>query len=315
MQVGFSFLARRRLLAVALAFAVEAAILVGLAYAEPREVVGIPAVVVAAVAGTVAVVFGPADGALVAFGGAVVFVVAAGGGAGALAALVAWPAIVAAAGLFAVRVSRHRVALGQVVAAQELERRRLAEELHDETAQTLASALMTLARAESASSPHDAAAAHRTLRELLQETIRSLRSLAVDLRPRSLDDFGLVTSMERLGTTFGERTGIRVDLRLDSEVERLPSEAELALYRVAQEALANVAQHAHAATVRVTLERTASGAVLVVRDDGRGFDPHSAGEAGLGLAGLRQRVELVGGRLAVTSRPGDGATVRAEIRL
>jgi signal transduction histidine kinase len=314
-NAAFSFLARRRPLAVGLAFAVEAAVLVALAYADPAHVVGIPAAVVAAIAGTVAVVFGPWDGALVAFGGAVVFVLAGDAGAGSLAALLVWPAIVAAAGLFAVRVSRHRTALRQVVAAQELERQRLALELHDETAQTLAAALMMLARAEQATNSSDAAAANTKLRELIGETLASVRGLAVDLRPRSLDDFGLATAMERLAATFAERTGIRVDVDLDSAADRLPAEVELALYRIAQEALGNVARHAGAAHVRVALQRTPGGATLVVQDDGRGFDPGRAAGCGLGLAGLRQRAELLGGRLAVVSRPGDGTTVTAEIVL
>jgi signal transduction histidine kinase len=310
-----SFLARRRLQAVALAFTLEAAILLILAYADPHHVVGIPAAVAVAIGGTVAVVFGPFDGAAVAFGGAVVFVLAGDAGAGSIAALAVWPAIVAAAGMLAVRVARHRAALRTAVEAQELERRRLADELHDDTAQTLATALIALAQAEAATEPADVAAAHERVRETIRETVRNVRALAVDLRPRSLDDFGLAAAMERLAETFAERTGIRVDVDLGPEGERLPPEVELALYRFAQEALGNVARHAEARRVRLALERTPSAVTLVVEDDGRGFDAASANGRGLGLVALRQRMELLGGRLAVSSQPGAGTQLRAEIAL
>lgn len=310
---AFTFLARRRWAGVGLALLVEAGLLFGLAYAESSAVVAIPAAVAAAIGGTVAVVFGPWDGAFVALCGAGIFVVAGGWETGELTALAVWPAIVLAAGLFGRRVSRSRIALRQFVVAQELERQRLALELHDETAQTLAGALLTLQLAEQAVDPADAAAANLALRQLLEQTIQRVRALAVHLRPRSLDDFGFVPAVERLADTFSEQTGIAVTVALETGGDRLAGEVELALYRVVQEALANAAAHAGARSVTIGFQRTPKLATIVVEDDGGGFDPTDVNGVALGLAGLRDRLGLLGGRLTVRSRAGGGASVRAEI--
>lgn len=313
LQDAFSYLARRRWAGVGLALLVEAGLLLGLAYADAAAVVGIPAAVAAAIAGTVAVVFGPWDGAFVALFGAAVFVAAGGWGPGELAALGVWPAIVAAAGLFARRVSGQRTVLRRFVEAQELERRRLALELHDETAQTLAGALMTLRLAEQAATTAEAAAANAALRELLQQTIQRVRALAVQLRPKVLDDFGFAAAVERLGETFSERTGILVEVNAEAGTERLAGEIELALYRVVQEALANAAAQGGAHRVTIAYRRTPDAARIVVEDDGHSFDAGASNRAPLGLAGLRDRLGLLGGRLTVRSRAGGGTTVSAEI--
>jgi len=142
----YAFLARRPWAGIGLALLVEAAILIALGRADPAAGVGIPAAVAAAIAGTVAVVFGPWNGGFVALVGAIVFVLVGDSGAGELAALGVWPAVVVAAGIFARRVSRERAAFRHIVAARELERQRLALELHDGTAQTLTAALLTLQR-------------------------------------------------------------------------------------------------------------------------------------------------------------------------
>lgn len=310
---AFTFLAQRRWAGVGLALAVEAGLLVGLAYAESSAAVAIPAAVTAAIGGTVAVVFGPWDGAFVALCGAAIFVLAGGWDLGDLSALAVWPAVVLAAGLFGRRISRSRSALRQFVVAQELERQRLALELHDETAQTLAGALLTLKLAEQAATPADATAANAALRELLEQTLLRVRALAVHLRPRSLDDFGFVPAVERLADTFSKQTGIAIAVELEDGADRLPAEVELALYRVVQEALANAAAHegAHNATIGFT--RAPKLATIVVEDDGGGFDPAGVDGIALGLAGLRERLGLLGGRLTVRPRVGGGASVRAEI--
>lgn len=116
-----------------------------------------------------------------------------------------------------------------------------------------------------------------------------------------LDDFGLCAAIERLVATFSARTGIDAEVDLEEGPERLPPDAELALFRIVQEALADIAAHADAHAVRVRLERKPGSALLLVQDDGRGFDPHTASPDEIGLVGARERLRLLGGRLTVTS--------------
>jgi signal transduction histidine kinase len=213
MERPFSTLGRHCWAGVGLAFLAEAAILAGLGFADPSEVVGIPAAVAAAIAGSVAVAFGPWDGALVALGGAVVF--------------------------------------GRV------------------------------------------------------------RELAVDLRPRALDDFGLPAAAQRLAATFSERTGVAVEVELDEQAERLPTEIELALFRVLQEALHGVSERTDATRVRVTLTRTARGAVFEVADNGSVVDAGIADDRE--LVSARERLRLLGGRLTIVTPPGAGTIVRAAV--
>jgi len=311
MERPFSILGRHRWAGVGLAFLVEAAILAALGFADPSAVVGIPAAVAAAIAGSVAVAYGPWDGAIVAFGGAVVLGLAGSWGAGELAALVVWPAIVVPVGFFGRRVADQRVALRQLVAAQELERQRLALELHDETAQSLAAALLALTGIETAKSAEQAAMRGVELRELIKATLARVRELAVDLRPRALDDFGLPAAAQRLAATFSERTGVAVDVELDGRAERLPTEIELALFRVLQEALQGVGERTDATRVRVTLTRTPRGSVFEVADDGSVVDLGLSD--GREFVSARERLRLLGGRLTVVTPPGAGTIVRAAV--
>ena len=310
MGATFSVLGRHRWAGVGLAFLAEAAVLAALGFADPSAVVGIPAAVAAAIAGSVAVAYGPWDGAIVAFGGAVVVGLAGSWRTGELAALVVWPAIVVPVGFFGRRVAEQRVALRQLVVAQELERQRLAMELHDETAQSLVAALMALTRFETAESAEQAAARGAELRELIQETLGRVRELAVDLRPRVLDDLGLTAAAQRLAATFSERTGVAVEVDLN-EQERLPTEIELVLFRVLQEALQWVTDRTDATRVRVTLTRTPVGAVFEVADDGSVVDAGVADSRE--LVSARERLRLVGGRLTIMTPPGAGTIVRAAV--
>lgn len=211
------------------------------------------------------------------------------------------------------RVSRD--AVRRVVAAQELERKRLARELHDETGQALTSILLGLKALEDAVATDEARAAAASLRELVVSTLQDVRRLAVELRPAALDDFGLVPAVERLADTFREQTGIQVDLEGQLGEQRLPSEVETALYRIVQEALTNIVKHAGAQRVSILLTQKDRSVAAVVEDDGVGFDPGADGEEGLGLAGMRERVGLVGGRLTIESAAGAGTTLVAEVPL
>jgi signal transduction histidine kinase len=204
-------------------------------------------------------------------------------------------------------------ALRRVVSAQELERQRLARELHDETGQALTSILLGLKRVEDAKSAPEASAAVGELRELVGTTLQDVRRLAVELRPKALDDFGLVSALERLVETFHEQTGIQVDLEPRLGEERLSPDVETALYRITQEALTNVVKHAQANRVSIVLTRRMGSISAVIEDDGRGFGEGEAGENGLGLLGMRERIALVGGRLSVESSPGAGTTLSIEV--
>ena len=204
-------------------------------------------------------------------------------------------------------------ALGRVLDGQEAERRRLALELHDETGQELTSILLSLRLVEEAGSDEERSAAIASVREIVVQTIRDVRRLAVELRPKALDDFGLVPAIERLAESLGERTGIHFDVQATRMEDRLPGNVETTLYRVVQEALTNVVKHSGAAHVGIVLSRTPVTAVAVVEDDGRGFATEERFE-GIGLAGMRERLALIGGRLEMESS-GAGTTVRAEVPL
>jgi signal transduction histidine kinase len=209
------------------------------------------------------------------------------------------------------RVSRD--AVRRVVEAQEVERARLARELHDETGQALTSILLGLKTLEERVDSEEGGAAVAELRDLVVKTLQDVRRLAVELRPAALDDFGLVPALERLRDTVSEQSGVSVDLRSQLGKERLPAETETALYRIVQEALTNILKHASATRVTVRLSRDERSVSLVVQDDGRGFDPESVRQGGLGLIGMRERVALLGGRLTVESSEGAGTMLRAEV--
>ena len=208
-----------------------------------------------------------------------------------------------------------RDALRRVVEGQELERRRLARELHDETGQALTSILLGLKRVEEAKSREEARDVAVGLREQIVQTLQSVRRLAVELRPQALDDFGLAPALERLGEAFAEGSGITVDVQANLDSGRLPAEVETALYRIVQEALTNVAKHAGASRVSVVVTRREGVVMAVVEDDGQGFGAGGGEGGGLGLVGMKERVGLLGGRLAIESTEGAGTTIVAEVPL
>ena len=208
-----------------------------------------------------------------------------------------------------------RDAVRRVVEAQELERRRLARELHDETGQALTSILLGLKPLEDALADDRSRAALAGLREHVVTALQDVRRLAVELRPAVLDDFGLVAALERLTDAFAEQRKVRVDFHSAMGEARLPAEIETALYRVVQESLTNIVKHANAHKVSVSIARRGSGVAAVIEDDGAGFDPRTVREDGLGLLGMRERLALLDGRLEIESRPGVGTTVVAEVPL
>ncbi|HEU4971949.1 MAG TPA: GAF domain-containing protein [Gaiellaceae bacterium] len=209
------------------------------------------------------------------------------------------------------RVSRD--AVRRVVEAQELERARLARELHDETGQALTSILLGLKSLEDRAAGEDDRAAVAELRELVVSTLQDVRRLAVELRPAALDDFGLVPAVERLRDIVAEQGAISVDVQSELSDARLPADTETALYRIAQEAFTNVLKHAAASRVTLRLTRRDDTVTLVVHDDGKGFDPASVRDGSLGLVGMGERVALLGGRLTIESSEGAGTMLKAEV--
>ncbi len=208
-----------------------------------------------------------------------------------------------------------RDALRRVVEGQELERRRLARELHDETGQALTSILLGLKRVEEAKSEAAAHEAAASLRSEIVATLQNVRRLAVELRPSALDDFGLGPALERLAESFGEQSGIAVDVQTSVGPGRLAGEVETALYRIVQEALTNVAKHASAAHVSIVVTRREGVVTAIIEDDGKGFGATGSGNDGLGLVGMKERVGLLGGRLAIESTEGSGTSIVVEVPL
>ena len=196
------------------------------------------------------------------------------------------------------------------------ERLRIARELHDETAQALASLLVRQRVAER--SP-DAESLQRTmadLRVLTSEALEGVRRMALELRPTMLDDLGLVAAVEAFARQFSHRTGIPVDVRMTRRPERLPPEVELVAFRVIQEALSNVARHSGASRAEVRLGAGQTVLVISIEDDGSGFQLETALDSrrrSLGLFGMHERAALVGGRLSLDAAPGRGTRVRLEI--
>jgi signal transduction histidine kinase len=201
----------------------------------------------------------------------------------------------------------------RVVEAQELERARLARELHDETGQALTSILLGLKPLEGVAETDAAREAVAAVRELVVGTLQDVRRLAVQLRPSALDDFGLVPAVEHLAETLREGSGLEVELDARLGEGRLPQASETALYRVVQEAFTNVLKHAGATRVHVALRRVDGTAIAIVEDDGGGFDPAATGDDTLGLQGMRERLALLGGRLRVESSRGAGTRLVAEV--
>jgi two-component system sensor histidine kinase UhpB len=208
--------------------------------------------------------------------------------------------------------SERRESARQALRVQEGERRRIARELHDEVGQTLTGVMLQL-EGLAASIPDSLRGQLDELRETARRGIEDVRRIAGRLRPEALEDLGLRSALSSLATRFTERTGVLVDRRLE-ESPPLQEEDELVVYRVAQEALTNVARHAGARRVELALERRGDEVVLTVSDDGRGL-PAGAVSSSYGIRGMRERAMLVGGRISIVGVPGSGTRVLLSIPL
>lgn len=206
----------------------------------------------------------------------------------------------------------------RILTAHEEERKRIARELHDDTAQAITSILVRLRLLER--STEDAAVLKNVeeLRELTSGALDSVRRMAMDLRPASLDDLGLVPALQSYAEQFSQSTPIAVSLEVEGFGRRLPRDVELVLYRVFQEALTNVSKHASAKTALVQLKRGRNEVTLVIKDDGNGFDPGELSPtqgSGLGLFGMRERLTLVEGVVGIESEKGKGTKIEARVPL
>jgi signal transduction histidine kinase len=207
--------------------------------------------------------------------------------------------------------------LRQLVDVQEQERLRIARELHDQMGQDLAGLSLGLKSLEAELQKDNDRGTLRWLQSLTAQIGRNVHQTAWDLRPTSLDDVGLVRALQTYVADWGERFGIRVDFHAgDQESSQYPADIETAAYRVVQEALTNVLKHAAASTVSLVLECHEGALQIIVEDDGKGFDPEQPGsQSRLGLAGMRERLAIVGGTLTIDSEPTAGTTLYIRIPL
>jgi signal transduction histidine kinase len=205
----------------------------------------------------------------------------------------------------------------QLVDVQETERRQIARELHDRVGQNLTAISITLDIMKSQIGEGGNSALRTRLDDaaaLLESTSGSIENVMSELRPPMLDDYGLLPALQWYGEEFWRRTGIRVRVEGDEQMERVPQTSEIALFRIAQEALNNVAKHAHARHVDIALARNGTHVVMSVSDDGMGFDaaPTMASRRrrpGLGMVTMRERTQAVGGQFEIGPAPGRGARV------
>ncbi|QBS38111.1 sensor histidine kinase [Thermaerobacter sp. FW80] len=218
-----------------------------------------------------------------------------------------------------------RATASQVLRALEDERKRIARELHDQTSQVLTSLLIhldLLRERLGEQAPEDVTRKLEFIRRLTSDTLEEIRRLTFDLRPTILDDVGLVPAVRWYVQNVLEPAGIDVELVADGFDGRLRDEIETALFRIIQEALTNILKHSRATRAQVLLRREPGGVSAEVRDNGVGFNPRQVVPGvgpdpgrGLGLFGMRERAALVGGRMELHSRPGQGTRLRVWIPL
>ena len=198
--------------------------------------------------------------------------------------------------------------------AQEEERRNLSRELHDEFGQTMAAALVELSRIQNEMIGEDSTKAQLARVKLeLEGSMRSIRDIALVLRPSMLDDLGLVPALRWQGREVARRSGLAVRVEADDNSAFLPDDYRTCIYRIVQEALHNIVKHAAASSAVVIFKGTAEALMLTVEDNGRGFRP--AAEKGMGLLGIEERVGRLSGRVRVTSLPNKGTSIHVTLPL
>jgi len=206
-----------------------------------------------------------------------------------------------------------------ILSAQEAERKRISRELHDLVAQTLTAINVHLAnlKKEAAQNARGLKQNITRTQKLVERSVDKVHRFARELRPAVLDDLGLIPALRSLAESFAEDTGIRVNMTASAKVEELTNDRRTVLYRVAQEALTNVARHAQARNVTVDIRELPNAIRMRIDDNGRAFDVerllHSRKSKRMGLLGMRERVEMVGGTFTIDSAPGKGTTLVARV--
>ncbi len=209
--------------------------------------------------------------------------------------------------------AERRESTGRVLRAQEAERLRIAQELHDQVGQELTAVLLGVSRISS-QVPPELEQEVVAVRDAVRSSLQDVRRIAVELRPEALDDLGLVGALAVLAERFWQRLGLEVEEDIAPELPRLTKDVELVTYRVAQEALTNVARHSASSVCELTLGSENGELILTVRDQGLGLSPDQA--PGTGMRGMRERAALIGARLEIRNRPsGSGCEVRLQVPL
>jgi two-component system sensor histidine kinase UhpB len=211
---------------------------------------------------------------------------------------------------------RLRDVAARALNAEEEERKRIARELHDDTAQTLAALLVRLRVARASGDPRAREAMLEQFRTEVGEALERIRRFARGLRPPALDELGLVPAVESHVRALSETAGSAIRFDAAPIEQMLTPQAELALYRIAQEAISNAVRHAGASRIEVRIAPEASAVVLTVQDDGQGFSREvveASGAQGLGIFGMEERAAYVGGSVEIRSGPGAGTLVRARV--
>jgi len=221
----------------------------------------------------------------------------------------------------ALKASEHQLRLlsHEILLAQEAERKRISRELHDTVLQTLVGISIHLASLtpKPADNPTSLRRKIAQTQRLVEKSLAMVHRFAVELRPTVLDDLGLIPALHTFMKDFMKRTGVRARLTAYAAANQLPLDQSAVLYRVALEALNNVAIHAQASAVEVRIKKLPEWICLTITDDGKSFDVRRVLRANangrLGLLGMKERLQMVGGRFSIQSTPGRGTTVTARI--
>lgn len=219
------------------------------------------------------------------------------------------------------KLLQQRVRALSVIEAQENERRRISRELHDGLGQLLSAAKLNLGMIDLPESVDDKSREIlKQIDTIISKAIVEARRIAHDLRPTTLDDFGLVPALRILCQEFSKITGIKVKFQVSPTLERIDPKMEIAIYRIIQESFNNISKYAEATEVSLDLFRTDDRVFVKVKDNGKGFDPFAMQRTrkaggGFGLINMKERAELVGGKVEIDSQPGGGTEVSLEINL